>query len=84
MFALDPQPQGNLQVEVPPMARACTLLIPDSGLRQVVCEGRPLTRVEGLDTLAPGTWYRETGRWVYARLSEAAESRWLLFAANNA
>jgi alpha-glucosidase (family GH31 glycosyl hydrolase) len=83
-FSLDPHPQGNLQVQVPPMERACTLLVPDSGLRQAACEGRPLVQVESLDELAANTWFCDRGRWVYARLPAAAGPRRLLFTVNEA
>ena len=86
-FALEPQPNGDLQVVVPPLPQACTLLVPDAGFKQVVCQGRPLALAESLQALtasassgqARGVWYAETGRWIYARLPGATASRRLVY-----
>lgn len=80
-FILEAQPKGDLGVNVPPLPYACTLLVPDSGFRQVILDDRLLPQAENLVALVNGAWYRESGRWVYVRIPAARvpTSRQMLF-----
>lgn len=80
-FILEAQSKGELRVNAPPLPYDCTLLVPDSGFRQVVLGDRLLPPAENLIALVNGAWYREAGRWVYVRIPAAKVpiSRRMLF-----
>lgn len=67
-FILEAQSKGDLSVNVPPLPYACTLLVPDSGFRQVILDDCLLPQAENLTALVNGAWCREAGRWVYVRI----------------